>query len=164
MERPRQDIRLERIDQILEIVGIIGLALLIGLPIFFYGALPDVIPRHYNAVGQPNGYSEKGIIWALPAIGLILYLGLSLLNRYPHKFNYPQRVTKENAARQYKNATRMLRMLNCIIAGVFVYITYSTIRTALGKQNGLGDYFLPTFLALMFGTIGYFLYKLTREK
>ena len=43
-------------------------------------------------------------------------------------------------------------------------MTYSTIQTALGNQDGLGVWFTPLFMIMMFGTTMFFLYKSMREK
>ena len=163
MTRPKIKIENEPIDWIVQSIGIIGIILLIGLPIFHYSSLPDIIPRHYGFNGKPDGFSGKGIIWTLPAIGLVMYVGMAILNKFPHIFNYLIEITSENAERQYKIATKLLRFLNTIIVCVFCYITYATIQTALGKQSGLGSYFTPIFMVLIFGTIGIYLYKSIKE-
>ena len=163
MTRPKIKIENEPIDWIVQSIGIIGIILLIGLPIFHYSSLPDIIPRHYGFNGKPDGFSGKGIIWTLPAIGLVMYAGMAILTKFPHIFNYLIEITSENAERQYKIATKLLRFLNTIIVCVFCYITYATIQTALGKQSGLGSYFTPIFMVLIFGSIGIYLYKSIKE-
>ncbi len=162
--RPKLKIDLEPIDFLLESIGIIGLLLLIGLPIYYYGDLPATLPSHFNAKGEPDAFSGKGVIWPLSIIGTIMYVGMAVLNRFPHTFNYPVEITRENAERQYKNATRMIRMLNTIIVCVFAYIIYGTIQVALAQQEGLGGYFLPVMLVAVSGTIGYFLYRSTKNQ
>ena len=157
MERPRISIKLEPIDLIIEGIGILGLIALITLPFMYYNLLPETIPRHFGITGEVDAYSGKGLIWILPLIGILMYVGMFWLNKYPHIFNYPQEITKENAERQYKMATRMIRVLNAIITCVFAYITYTIIQTALGNQEGLGSLFTPVFLILVFGTLVYFL-------
>ena len=162
MERPRVEIALDTVDWIMEVLGLVFLLLMIGLPVYYFSELPEVIPQHFNAAGEPDGFSQKSIIWVLPAIGLMMYSSMWALNRYPHIFNYPTEITKDNAKRQYHIATKLIRTLNFIIAGSFVYIVYRTIRTALDGGNGLGISFLPVFLVLIFGTIGIYLYQAIR--
>ena len=58
----------------------------------------------------------------------------------------------------------MIRTLNAIITCVFVYITYSKIQTALGNQDGLGTWFTPVFMILIFGVTGYFFYQSMNKK
>lgn len=157
--RPRIHIKRDTIDWTMEIAGVVFLLLMIGLPVYYFSELPETIPRHFNAAGEPDGFSQKSIIWVLPTIGLIMYCGMFAINQYPHIFNYPTEITEENAERQYRNVTKMIRTLNVIIAGSFLYIVYRTIRTALGGVNGLGTLFLPIFILLMFGVIGIYVYR-----
>lgn len=163
MTRPRINIKLEPIDKMIELIGLIGLITLIGLPIIYFNEFPDTMPIHFGANGEPDAWSGKGMIWTLPIIGVVLYLAMFGLNKFPHIFNYPQKITKDDAGKSYKIATRMIRTLNTLIACVFAYITYSTIQTALGNQNGLGILFTPIFLILIFGITGYFSYKLMKK-
>jgi uncharacterized membrane protein len=158
--RPAQD----AFDYLLEAIGFIALLLLIGLPLYYYGQLPESIPRHFGADGQPDAYSSKAIIWVLPLVGLAMYLGMYWLGKHPHSYNYPQGITPENAQRQYAIATRMVRTLKVVIASLFAYIIYATIQVALGNQTGLGSYFLLVFLLLVFAPIAYYLYRAKRAR
>lgn len=163
MKRPKLSIPQAPIDRQLDLLAIVGMILLLLLPFYFYGDLPDRIPIHYDLNGVPDGYGHKTFIWLLPGLGGLLFWGLWQLKKYPHTFNYPQPITEQNAERLYRLSVRMLRSLNAIITGVFAYITYATIQTALGNQNGLGPSFMPIFLVLLFGTLGYF-YGLSMKK
>lgn len=162
MERPKIKIELEPIDIATEIIGVIGLIILIFLPIYFYDRLPDTIPSHFASNGEPNEFSEKSTIWIEPLTGLIVYIGMSWLNKYPHVFNYPQKVTVDNAKRLYINGTKMVRTLTAVTTCVFAAICHTTIQTAMGKQAGLGSWFTPAIIILLMGTTGFFLYKLTK--
>jgi uncharacterized membrane protein len=164
MERPRVQIEKDDYDRAMEVLGLLALVLMIGLPVFYYGQLPEDIPRHFGSDGRPDGFSGKAIIWILPLIGAFMYVSMAALNKYPHIFNYTVKITEENAPRQYAIATKMIRSLNTLVACVFAYITYATIQVALGRQEGLGNYFLIAFLVLIFGTTAYFLFRSLKEK
>lgn len=163
MNKPKIKIKLDAIDWILEIVGLLFLVLLVVFPLYYFRELPDTIPTHFNAKGNPNDFSQKNIIWTLPIIGFVLYTGMLLLNKIPHRFNYLKKITEENAFRQYRIATKLLRTLRVIIVVSFFYIAYVSIQTALNKCDGLGRYFLPIFLIATFGTIGVFLFQTLRK-
>ncbi|MCP3930045.1 MAG: DUF1648 domain-containing protein [Bacteroidetes bacterium] len=62
-------------------IGAIAIILLIGLPIYHYGSLPDMIPIDYGSNGQPDGYSKKASIWIFPAVGIVMYVGKAVLNK-----------------------------------------------------------------------------------
>ncbi len=150
---------LDSFDKTIEVIGFIGLLLLIGIPIIYYGKLPENIPTHFDLNGQADGFGSRGMIWILPAIGVLTYIGLFFLNKYPHVFNYPQKVTPENAERLYRIATKMTRILNTLIVCFSAYITYSIIQTALGNQEGLGVGYAITFVVLIMGISGFSLFK-----
>ena len=62
-----------------------------------YFELPEIIPTHYNEAGEADSYGDKLNILALPIISTLLFIGLTILNKRPHLFNYPSEITKENA-------------------------------------------------------------------
>lgn len=163
MNRPKIKIELDLFDKIIEGIGVLGVLLLIGLPVYYYGDLSSIIPKHYGLNGEPDGFSGKGTIWILPFSGLIIYTGMAVLNKHPHIFNYPRKITAENAERLYRLANRMIRFLNTEIVCIFSYMTYATIQNALGKQSESGNYFMLIFILLIFGTLGYFITRMTKN-
>ena len=88
-ERPKLKIELTTVDKATELIGIIGLLTLIALPIYFFDKLPETIPRHFGANGEPDGFSGKGIIWTLPIIGIVMYVGMFWLNKISSYFQLP---------------------------------------------------------------------------
>ncbi len=164
MERPKIEIKWDGVDWTLEIMGALGVLLIFGYAASNYQDLPEVIPSHFNASGLADGFSDKILIWILPLITLLIYAALSILLRYPHVFNYTVGISEGNAARQYGNAVRMLRILKTVIVMTFGYLTYATIQNGLGKMNGLGTWFLPAFLTGVFGTVGVMVYRAIRLK
>ncbi len=159
MKRPRIKIQPTATDWMLEIVGLIGIIITIGFTLTRYKDLPDTIPRHFNLTGQPDGFSGKSILYTLTAIPIVTYLILTIGLRFPHIFNYPFEITRENAERQYKNATQMIRVIKTFLVMIFGYLTYATIKNGLGEMHGLGTWFTPTSLACVLGTVGYFIYQ-----
>ncbi len=159
MPRPRIKIPPSSTDKALDSIVIMGLVLLIALPFYYYGGLPDQIPTHFNAAGEPDAYGSKTSVWVLPIVGLLLAVGMMYLNRFPHLFNYTVSITEENAMRQYSKATRMMRVINVLLVFAFVYINYTTIQTALGHAKGLGNGVIIIFILGIFGTMFYYLFQ-----
>jgi uncharacterized membrane protein len=159
MTRPKIKIATTTTDWLFEIVGLIGIIFTVVFVILSYNDLPDTIPRHYNASGQPDGFSGKSILFTLPAVTIVTYLVMTIGLRFPHIFNYPFEITEENAERQYKNLTLMVRVLKTFTVVIFGYLTYATIQNGLGKMQGLGTWFTPVTLLSVLGTIAYFMYK-----
>ena len=50
----------------------------------------------------------------------IAYLSIGWLTQFPHIFNYPVAITKQNAHRQYALAIRFIRILKLIVALIFL--------------------------------------------
>jgi uncharacterized membrane protein len=125
--------------------------------------LPETIPTHYNGAGQADDFAGKRNILTLPLIATILFVGLTVLNKFPHIFNYPTNINEGNAQQQYTNATRMIRYLKFIIVVVFGLIALQTIRNANGQTSGLGTWFLPLTLGLIFTPMTYFIIKLFKS-
>lgn len=146
-------------DKLVDILGWLILLALWGWTITHYSSLPETIPTHFNAAGKADGFGSKVSLIALPVIASVLFIGLTVLNRYPHSFNYPTAITQDNAFRQYTLATRMLRYLKLVLVLVFGGIEFMTIQNATGKTAGLGVWFLPLTLVLIFLPLIYFLIK-----
>ena len=158
-ERPKFKIQLSPTDQALELLG---WGVLLALWVWTgtnYSSLPDTIPTHFNAAGEADGFGRKASIVGLPLIATLLYIGLTLLNRFPHIFNFPTPITPDNALSQYTNATRMIRFLKLILVLVFAGISFQTIQQANGTGEGLGLWFLPLTLVLVSMPLLYFVVK-----
>ena len=163
-KRPRIKLQLNQTDKILEIVGWISVVGIWALPLINYSILPEIIPIHFNGAGKANGFGNKTHIFILPIISTLLFIGLTILNKHPHIFNYPSQITKENAVDQYTNATRMMRVLKLVIVLLFGLIVFKTIQNVNGHAGGLGTWFLPLTMGMIFIPILYFLIKSLRQK
>lgn len=158
-ERPKLKLELTTFDKTLEILGWTSILAIWVLTITNYTNLPDTIPIHYNGAGQADGFGGKAAILTLPLIATVLFVGMTILNKFPHIFNYPTNITQDNALRQYTNATRMIRYLKFIIVIIFGLIAFKTIQNANGQAVGLGIWFLPLTLGLIFIPLTYFVVK-----
>lgn len=163
MARPKLKLTLSSFDIIMELIGASLIILLIAYPIYHYASLPEVIPMHFDAEGIPDGFGQKSWIWTMPVLGLAVYIGLFILNRYPHIFNYPTEITTENAERQYKLATTLIRMVNLSVAMIFFYITYQSVLSSLSGQGGLGTIFIPIVIFSTTAPLIWYLIKASRN-
>ena len=133
--RPKIRIQPEPFDYMIELLNLLVILCLILLPAYHYLKLPEIIPSHFDFAGKADNYAGKISIWALPAIGLFAFTGLSILQRYPQIFNYPFPVTKKNAPYLYRAAKRFLRLLKLIMSLLMLYLVYATIQYAYGVNN-----------------------------
>jgi len=163
-KRPRIKLQLNQTDKILEIVGWISVVGIWALPLINYFDLPEIIPIHFNGAGKANGFGNKTHIFVLPIISTLPFIGLTILNKRPHVFNYPSQITKENAFRQYTNATRMMRVLKLVIVLLFGLIVFRKIQIINGHADGLGTWFLPFTIGLFIILTIYFLIISIKDK
>ena len=138
MGRPKIRIAKEPLDHALEKAALLLLLITIVLTAVYYGRLPETIPIHYNTSGDPDGFGQKTTLLVISGISLLLFGGLHYLGRFPESFNYPVKITSENAETQYRAGLRLLRIVQLACMGLFAYITFGTIQTALGHWNGIG--------------------------
>jgi uncharacterized membrane protein len=155
--RPRIKVKLTMFDWVSEIVAFAFLIVLIALPIIYYNDLPESIPSHFNAAGQPDDFSSKSSLWFLPITSVFMYLLMTVIEAFPHIYNFPVEITPENALTQYRIATRLIRILKTVIIVIFSFISFQTIKTATGGATGLGRAFFPVFLLLTFGIIIFYI-------
>jgi len=143
-------------DKILEIIGISGIIVLITLPAAFYNSLPSEIPTHFGLTGKPDDFGGIAAIWMLPAIGVILYTGLTFLNLFLVKKGFTSKINTGVEPGQKKGVFGLLQFLKAVLAISFAYIEFGTIQTALGRADGLGVWFLLVFIILLtFGPVAF---------
>lgn len=162
-KRPVLKLPLTGWEKGLEVLSVLGVLFVFLLVYQSWGILPDRIPTHFGFTGQPDAWGNKGNLFFLPIMVVAMYLFLTIVSRFPHTFNYPGKITEENAATQYLMARHLMAVLKLETIWLFAYIQWVTIEVALGKATGLSNLFLPIFIVVMVGTIVVYVYK-AREK
>ncbi len=148
-----------RYDIVVEILCILCLLGTVLYLIINWGSIPNEIPGHYNAMGQVDRVTKKSSIFAVPIINLIMYLGMSAVERFPQVWNTGVRITEENKYRVYRIIKDMVKTIKLLMLIVFSYLT---INSATATE--LSPWLLPVFLILMFGSMIYYIVKLVRNK
>lgn len=154
-QRPIVKITSTPLDRCLDGISLLLLIAFFGITVFYYASLPETIPTHFNAAGEPDAYGDKVSIFLLLGIALLIFILLRYFQNKPHLYNYPTTITEENAQEQYGKAMRMMRILNLTTLVILFYLQFQTIQTALGNAEGLGSYFMVIaliagFLPLLF--------------
>lgn len=123
-------------------------------PLFFYGHLEEggLIPIHYNIAGEIDGWGNRSFLWILPLIAFVFYAGLSLVERYYKRFNFPFKVTNQNATPVYRLSVCMVRHLKLFFMIIFTYINNSSYAIVIGKGSGLNKYVMILLMAVIFIT------------
>ncbi len=163
-QRPRLQLSITTPDRIIAAAGWICLAALWAMTIFAYGNLPETIPTHFGVGGEANDYGSKMTLFFLPVFGTLSFIALTLLNYYPHVFNYPCNITTQNALAQYTNATRMIRYMKFAIVFIMlvtVFMIYNAVVTGSGR---LGSAFVPIMVVVLVIPLMYFIFKAIKVK
>lgn len=158
-------LKLKKTDYALEIIGLVGIFSLIALPIYFFNQLPpDHIPKHFNSLGQADLFGSRGLLWLLPIIGVILYTGMTLMNRYSFAFDYPpQSMTHEHAEKMYDIGKRTVRLLKVIIILSLAFLNYKLIAIGMNQTKEIGEFFMPLVLIILFVFLGVMIYKMIKK-
>ena len=133
-------------DQVIRVIGGIGLIALAALTAIALQAGPEMVPLHFDFAGAPDRWGSPLELLGLPIVGLVLWIMLTVLTRYPHVYNYPTVITPENAERQYAIARRLLLVMRALITWSFAFLLYSTVRVSRGEISDLSPWFLIALL------------------
>lgn len=144
--RPRIKVPFDTFDMIVEFSSITLILLMWTYTIITFSDLPETIPTHFNSHGEADDWGSKWTIWIIPFIGSILYTGLFVINKFPHLHNYMVNITEENALKNYKFSTRIVRVINFLCALLMAYITYKIIVGAKGEYVSMGSWFFPVII------------------
>jgi uncharacterized membrane protein len=126
-----------------------------------FPALPETIPVHFNAAGEPDGWGKRGMIWVLPLVSLgTTFMVLVVPRLVPELINYPVKVDDSNRAAQQRLVMRFMAVISWFTMALFIYISWMTVRTAMDgippSGSGVGIWVL---MGLMFGWIGLYVFR-----
>lgn len=163
-KRPQIKIIQTQSDKRLDMVGLLLLAILWGLAAYFYTQLPGTIPTHFDFFGKANATGKKETLFILPGIGTVIYIALSYLCKIPHLLNYPIPINTNNAEQQYRISVRMLRLLKLSILIVFCLVLLLVYLNVTGNSDGIGIWFVPLVMLLIFAPVVWGIRAFLRHK
>jgi uncharacterized membrane protein len=114
--------------------------------------LPERIPTHFDAAGNPDGWGKPAMLWLLPFLSTAIFLLMTWVARFPSAFNFPARATVVTP-RLEAIALKMISWLKLEVIALFARIQYQTIALARQGRGTLSPAFLPLVLVVVFGTI-----------
>ena len=120
--RPRVKIQLTKTDKIITLLGWLILTIMWVYTLITYLNLPDIIPTNFNLAGEVSSYGNRSSIFSLPIICLLIFIVLSVLNKFPYIFNYPVAITVESVSQQYRIRTKILRYLKLALSILFLIV------------------------------------------
>ena len=146
--RPDIELKQNASDKTLDSIGALMIAAIWFSTWYIFQNSPDSIPTHFGADGHPDKFGPKGAVWIYPVLGTFIHLLLTIIGRYPQSLNYLRPITPENAERQYRIATTLIKFMKVAILMILLIIQWSSYLVATKKSGGLGWWFLPTVLGL----------------
>lgn len=162
--RPQFRPSLKPTDKFLEfLAGLLVLVFIAGI-IYYYPLMPDTIPTHFDFSGKVDDYGCKNTVFAILTLLLILYSGLSALNRAPWVFNYSVEITEENAEAQYREGTRLLRVVKVMVVLIFLVVEYESTQAAIQGTMKLGMIGPMLVGVLVIGILVYAIYSVRKAK
>jgi hypothetical protein len=154
MTTPRPLIRdLERsgAEIVLEVLALAGIVAILAMAAIYYWK-------------QAETSRDPGGLIQIVALSVVIYAGMTLASRFPHRFNYPWAITEVNARRQYTLSRRMLTMLKLAVVLLFIFMTLAELEAAMGKDWGLAIILVVVLQIPILGTIvGSYIVKASRE-
>lgn len=161
-ERPVLKIKWTGLDYLLEIVAAIIIISTIIYAFIAYRELPETVATHFNFKGEPDAFGNKSSVWAMPAISFILWMLLSIVNQFPHSFNYPYKLTSTNVERQYRMAQRFMRIMKIWVCGVFLFALNTIVESTKNQDYEMNGIFIILGSMIIFMTI--YLYISSKRK
>lgn len=153
----------------LELLPLLLLILAFYIALSNYSVLPDIIPTHFDAAGNPDDWGSKKLIFLSPAISAVIFILitassviLAIVDNPKRFINLPQKrketLTKAQAETLRIFMNRCLFVLKTLMLGLFAYLTWQTVEIALGKADSLGLLFW-LLIGALFVLAGYMVWK-----
>ena len=151
-------------DYVAEAIALL-LLLFSFLTLYFnWFSLSETIPIKFNFAGEPVRMGSKRELLNFQFAIALIYLLLTVVSRFPRWYRYPWKITAENAARQYSIHRSFLLWLKVFCMLGMSFTTWGTIRVALGRAEGLGTFFMPISLIILFTMIAVLFVKAIRAR
>ncbi|MDZ7267247.1 MAG: DUF1648 domain-containing protein [candidate division KSB1 bacterium] len=163
-ERPVLALSPSRFEIFLRFTTALGMLTFVYLLMKHFPTLPDRIPVHFNAAGEVDGWGSKSHLLVLFGLIVALTLLLTILRRFPHKFNYLYPITPQNAEKQYRLACELLALLQTEVVWLFTYVGWRMIIPAQQDAGRLSILFLPVIIVINVGTLIFYFVRSSRAR
>jgi uncharacterized membrane protein len=143
-----------------ELIALAGLVFAAAVVADFYSRLPERIATHFNVEGVANGFGAKSILWLLVGVAVLLYLTLTAIGSLSRVVKLQRPLAPEREKVVLAESMAMVGWIKVVVCWMFAYICLAMVRNGMGLQVGLGAWFLPVTLVVVFGTCGFFLVRI----
>jgi uncharacterized membrane protein len=148
----------------MEVAAALGLLTTVLVASVSFPGLPPQIPTHFNLAGEPDGWGPRATIFLLPGLGVVLHVLLTFAAKIPHRCNYLWPITEQNAPRQYLLARRVMNLLKAQIVWMFAIFTWRMTAIGRGEAAQLGLWHVGLLLALIVGTLLWYIASASRAR
>ncbi len=149
-------------------LNLLFLGLTAGYAVSSWGSLPDRIPVHFGFSGAANRWADRGfeliLIYSIPfIITLLLYTIAFLLvpwvaEKHPEYLNIPYKekflaLPADKRAPLWQMTGEMLSAIAACVNGLFFYLLYNMIQSAVGMTGRLHAPWMFPLIALLIAVI-----------
>lgn len=124
--------------------------------------LPGQVAVHYNFEGKADRWGSPVVYPIIAFLGFLISLGLVLLQRIPHKHNYPVKLTEQNAPVLYQRSNELLGTVAIVISAGMVSLLYQSLSIALNRAAYIGIT-LGTFIIALLAVILIGIYRIKKS-
>lgn len=160
--RPKLHIPRTRTEIALEVVGVAAMAGLVVFALRAWPTLPASVPVHFGVSGRADAWGGRDSLLALLGLSFAFYAGLSVLERFPHRYNYPVPVTAENAPRLYLLGRQLILTLKVLLSASFAALFGAVVMISRGQLTTLTGWYLPTVLVSLGIVLAFAIVKMMR--
>ncbi len=134
-----------RAQLILEILGLIFLAVMVAAIITWWGASPAHLPGHMTAQGETAAGEGRFRLLIMPLVGVAGYVLLTVLGLFVRRFRLPASMQGEGRATCDGLLRLAIAALKAELMGACCYATWYTLRL----QSLPGPFLLIVVLVLL---------------
>lgn len=157
MKRPRLDIPRTQLEVVCELIAAAAVIGTLAYLAAIWSLLPARIPAHFNFAGEVDRWAGRNSLLSLLGVMLAMYSGFTILQRFPHIYNYPFGLTPENVHRQYQLARQLLTLVKALIVCIFGFMQWQMIQVAEKQSGVLSIWIMPVMIVALVGiTLHYF--------
>jgi uncharacterized membrane protein len=143
-----------------ELIALAGVVFSGAVVADFYSRLPERIATHFNSAGMANGLGARSTLWILVGIAVLLYSALSVINFVPGVVTLKRPLAPEREQVVLAESMAMVGWIKAEMCWMFAYICLAMVRNGMGLQVGIGAWFLPVTLVVVFGTCAFYLVRI----
>ena len=122
-------------DRILEFLALAMVIALLVLTGVLYAKAPDMVPSHFNALGEADAWSSKSFYWVLPVM-LLPGMAISAFAAYnPNMINIPIRLKEAVFEQQVGLAMQMCRVMTLGMGVIWLAVLLSMSSEMLGFSS-----------------------------